>query len=161
MTLHELNERFMYGYYSSHTQNGLYYQRQIQDFLQQNTGSRPTQRFSKFSDMERFVYGLLYSNDNYRRVHDNSTRIIEDFYSNNVVEQYWAIPDNIVYVKSSSPFINVNNIRLQELHGDLHDVNCLLELCMNLTLENSIREFAERTLRLSPQEMESRRATIA
>lgn len=158
---YELDVIFTHAYYGTLVRNNLFRQRQIQDFLFQNIDNWPTQSASDYFDMERFVYGLLYSNDNYRRVHDNSTQIIDDIYSNNVAEQYWAIPDNIVYIKASSPFVNVNNMRLQELHGDLHGVNCMLELCMCLTLEDSMRELAERNLRMTSQEMESRRATIA
>lgn len=161
LSKHELDVRFTHAYYGSQNSPDLFRQRQIQDFLFQNIDDLPTQRFSEYFDMERFVYGLLYSNDNYRRVHDNSTHIVDDIYSNNVAEQYWAIPDNIVYVKAASPFANVNSMRLRELHGDLHDVNCLLELCMCLTMEDSIRELAERNLKMTPREMESRRATIA
>lgn len=158
---HELDVRFTHAYYGTQNRTNLFSQRQIQDFLFKNIEILPTQRGSDYFDMERFVYGLMYSNNNYRRVHDNSTHIIDDIYSNNVAEQYWAIPDNIVYVTAASPFVNVNRMVLQELHGDLHDVNCLFELCMCITIEDSIRKLAERNLRMTPKEMESRRAAIA
>jgi len=164
----ELDDRFTDSYYgiqaasnNAAVNNGIVYLNQIQDFLQRNIVGMPSPLYSFFYDMERFVYGLLYANDNFARAHDNAVQIVDDIYSNNVSEQYWAVRGNIVFIKTASPFVNVCDRERQALNGEIRRINCLLELCMCLSLDRDIRSLHRRYLNMKPQEIESQRAAIA
>lgn len=133
----------------------------IDQFLSRDLYDVSSHEYTDYKDMERFVYGLLYANDNFLKVHDNSTQIVKDTYSNNITEKYWAAHDSIVFINIASPFINVSEKKFVLLEGNIQDVTCLLELCMSLSLEKNIRYLRQHYLRMTPFELERRKIEIA
>lgn len=106
-------------------------------------------------DERCFVYGLLYSNDNFMMLHkDSMNAIINDYYTNNMVEKFWADDGNIVHVITHTPFFLPSNTREKSLMGDLGEVSCLLEMSMLMYLKCKLTQLKVKYHRMSSKKIE-------
>lgn len=112
------------------------------------------------SDMERWVYGLLHTNDNFMMADDSVVKDnLESFYSNNFVERYWASPSTVLTIKTASPFLNTDDNSLPK--DDLCDFDPLVETCLLITLGRKINTLLRRHGSMKYSDVEKRKAEIA
>ncbi|MDE7420738.1 MAG: hypothetical protein K2N35_11070 [Muribaculaceae bacterium] len=117
---------------------------------------------TEFHDMERFVYGMLYGNENFMRADDHAVREnVTDYYSNNCVEHYWAAKESILSIRVASPFsVERNRQRIQVQRG-LREVDALPELCMLIALNREINDVLQRHHMMKADEVDMTKAEIA
>lgn len=88
-------------------------------------GSIPTVDDILGADHKRLAYGLLFANDNYRRIPDREVeRVIGTYYSNNKCEAYYAASTSILWFHVHSSF-DASKPR----HKELYFGDNLFEMC--------------------------------
>lgn len=121
----------------------------------QGFSKQPTTPDMTIVDERCFVYGLLYANDNFMMLHkDSMNAIINDYYTNNMVEKFWADDGNIVHVITHTPFFQSSDTREKSLMGDLSEVSCLLEMCMLMYLKCKLTQLKVKYHRMSSKKIE-------
>lgn len=140
------------------------FQFSMDDYLQQPIllqGNNATLKASAITE-DYFVYGLLYANDNFMMADSNGVkRIVDNFYSNNKVERFWADDESIVHIKTHTPFYLDMKHDKQELKCSLGEVQCLPEMCMLIYLKCHLRDFKKKYKELSAEEIEENYGRIA
>lgn len=135
-----LEELFKQGYYNNLPGTS------IDNFLStpikmQGFAMQPTTPDGTIVDERCFVYGLLYANDNFMMLHKSAMEaVINNFYTNNQAEKFWADDGNIVHVITHAPFFLPSSKREKSLKGDLSDVSCLLEMSMLIYLRYKLTQ---------------------
>lgn len=151
---YNLRKLFTQGYYSSLPNTS------IDDFLStpikmQGLAMQPTSPDGIIVDKRCFIYGLLYANDNFMMSHKGSVEtVINNFYTNNQAEKYWADDGNIVHVNTHTPFFFPDTKKEKNLDGDLSDVSCLLEMSMLMYLKCKLTQLNVKYLRMSSKKIE-------
>ena len=90
-------------------------------------------------DYQKFIYGLLFTNDNYHRVPESEIdHCFKDAYSNNKTEIVVAAPKSIVFLHTRFPFRRNINEKSPQQSGfckNLSDVQNIYEMCEVLHAE--------------------------
>lgn len=152
--LKNLSELFKQGYYCNSSNTS------IDDFLSkpievQSLAKQPTTPDGKTVDERCFAYGLLYANDNFMMLHKGAMEtVINNFYTNNQVEKFWADDGNIVHIITHTPFFQSSSQRTKSLMGDLGEVSCLLEMCMLIYLKCKLMQLKIKYNTISSKEIE-------
>lgn len=136
--------------------------RTIDDFLANNFVVRCIN--PNTTDARRFIHGFLHSNENFMQLHHNSVQWTNDsFYSNNIVEGYWATEDHILSVRIGSPFVNLRDDEMPalELSNCLTENDCFMELCVLGMLDREIERFNRNHTDMESHEIELHRAQIS
>lgn len=118
---------------------------------------------SGYHDMSRFAYGLLHGNNNFMRADDSAVEEATGiFYSNNYVERYFAVRDNIVSIRVASPFDTLAaDQRRRILTGSVDSVECLRETFMLLVINAEMERLNSSQSGMDYEQIETCRATIA
>lgn len=130
-----LNVQFWQGYYSNISYSS------IDNFLSapiklQGFAMQPTNPDGKAVDERYFVYGLLYANDNFMMLHKTTMEeMVNNFYTNNQAEKFWADDGNIVHIITHTPFFMPSSKKEENLTGNLGEVSCLFEMNMLMYLK--------------------------
>lgn len=152
--LKNLSEQFKQGYYCKSPNTS------IDDLLSkpievQGFAKQSTTPDGKTVDERCFAYGLLYANDNFMMLHKEAMEtVINNFYTNNLVEKFWADDGNIVHIITHTPFFQSSFQRTKSLMGDLGEVSCLLEMCMLIYLKCKLTQLKIRYNTISSKEIE-------
>lgn len=134
----------------------------IDDFLSINIIDRGAKSY--LTDARCFVHGFLLCNNNFMQLHNNSVKeTLSDYYSNNRVEGYWAVEDNILSIKVASPFTYIPEADRHDriIKNTLEKTDCLMELCILGMLDMEIEHFYRNLSKMESHEIELRRAQIA
>lgn len=134
----------------------------VEAFLSDSNNFDPIEHTRQSSDMEKFVYGLLYANNNFLQLHDKCVKHkISDFYSNNYSEQYWAVPNNIVSIHTGYPFRRATTDKpsVAGVSGSHLFHDCITDMCMLLMLDGLIKEFGNNG-KMKSHEIERKRSSI-
>lgn len=152
--LKNLTELFKQGYYSDSSNTS------IDDFLSkpievQGLTKQSTTPDGITVDERCFAYGLLYANDNFMMLHKGAMEtVINNFYTNNQAEKFWADDGNIVHIITHTPFFQSSSQRTKTLMGDLGEVSCLLEMCMLIYLKCKLTQLKNKYNTISSEEIE-------
>lgn len=152
--LKNLTELFKQGYYSDSSNTS------IDDFLSkpievQGLTKQSTTPDGITIDERCFAYGLLYANDNFMMLHKGAMEtVINNFYTNNQAEKFWADDGNIVHIITHTPFFQSSSQRTKTLMGDLGEVSCLLEMCMLIYLKCKLTQLKNKYNTISSEEIE-------
>ena len=131
----------------------------ISSFLKTDMSGYMRPHDTAYSDMERWVYGLLYNNDNFMMADDSVVgETVGSYYSNNFVERYWASPSTILTIKTSHPFLDSNPYNEK---NDFCDFDSLVESCLLISLDRRIEALLSRHGSMTYHEIEKRKAEIA
>lgn len=131
----------------------------ISSFLKTDMSDYMRPHDTAYSDMERWVYGLLYNNGNFMMADDSVVReTVSSYYSNNFVERYWASPTTVLTIKTSHPFLDSNPYNG---NNDFCDFDSLVESCLLITINQRIETLLCRHGSMTYHEIEQRKAEIA
>lgn len=131
----------------------------IQSFLKYNISGHIRSDDTECTDLERWIYGLLYSNINYMMADDSAViKSVRPYYSNNFVERYWAVPLSIVKVSTGHPFIGSDSTS-QDAPRDFA-LDSLLEMLLIIVLNNRIKTLLSEHGRMKYYEVQNRKSEI-
>lgn len=131
----------------------------IQSFLKYNISGYIRSDDTKCTDLERWIYGLLFSNINYMMAEDSAViKSVKPYYSNNFVERYWVVPLSIVKVSTGYPFIGGDSAS-RDASRDF-EIDSLLEMLLIIVLNNRIKTLLSEHGSMKYYEVENRKAEI-
>lgn len=158
-TLKSVSEAFQKAYYENSAPHP------INDYLRQPIISLAGNGISTESTVlaAHFVYGLLYANDNFMMVDTAMVNnVVDNFYTNNKVERFWADDESIVHVKTNAPYYNERNQQELVLSGNLQkELQGLLEMCLLVSIKQELQGFKMGYKGLSVIEIENKYGMLA